>query len=179
VIEDETDRTTVRIWNTTGALYNSLGVIVNETTDSLLTLGNQVTLRGVVGIYSSAPQILLGYASDVEPYVEGEAGEGKTKITVAPYPFVPKLGEVIKYTYEYPANCRAIIRVYDLSGRYITTLLDSYYAVSWKQEETWNGRNELNQLLAPGNYLLHLQTTNRSTGKSKVSIAPVVIGVKF
>jgi hypothetical protein len=179
VIEDETDRTTVRIWNTTGALYNSLGVIVNETTDSLLTLGNQVTLRGVVGIYSSAPQILLGYASDVEPYVEGEAGEGKTKITAAPYPFVPKLGEVIKYTYEYPANCRAIIRVYDLSGRYITTLLDSYYAVSWKQEETWNGRNELNQLLAPGNYLLHLQTTNRSTGKSKVSIAPVVIGVKF
>jgi hypothetical protein len=179
VIEDETDRTTVRIWNTTGALYNSLGVIVNETTDSLLTLGNQVTLRGVVGVYSSAPQILLGYASDVEPYVEGEAGAGKTKITAAPYPFVPKLGEVIKYTYEYPANCRAIIRVYDLSGRYITTLLDSYYAVSWSQEETWNGRNDLNQLVAPGNYILHLQTTNRSTGKSKVSIAPVVIGVKF
>jgi len=179
VIEDETDRATVRIWNTTGALYNSLGVIVNETTDSLLTLGNQVTLRGVVGIYSSTPQILLGYASDVEPYVEGEAGAGKTKITAAPYPFVPKLGEVIKYTYEYPANCRAIIRVYDLSGRYITTLVDSYYAVSWKKEDIWNGRNELNQLLAPGNYLLHLQTTNRSTGKSKVSMAPVVIGVKF
>jgi len=179
VIEDETDRTTVRIWNTTGVLYNSLGVIVNQRTDSLLTLGNQVTLRGVVGVYSNAPQILLGYASDVEPYVVGEAGEGRTKISTAPYPFVPKLGEVIKYTYEYPANCRAIVRVYDLSGRFITTLVDSYFAVSWKRDDTWNGRNELNQLVPPGNYILHLQTTNRSTGKSKISIAPVVIGVKF
>jgi DNA/RNA endonuclease YhcR with UshA esterase domain len=179
VIEDETDRTTVRIWNTTGVIFNSLGVIVNEYTDSLLTLGNKVTLRGVVGIYSDAPQILLGYATDVEPYVEGEAGIGRTKITAAPYPFVPKLGEVIKYTYEYPANCRAIIRIYDLSGRFITTLVDSYFANSWQRDGFWDGRNQLNQLVPPGNYLLHLQTTNRSTGKSKVSIAPVVIGVKF
>ena len=179
VIEDETARTTVRIWNTTGALYNSLGEIVNEYTDSLLTLGNQVIVRGVVGIYNNAPQILLGYASDVEPYIVGEVGEGRTKISVAPYPFVPKLGEVIKYTYEYPANCRAIVRVYDLSGRYITTLVDNYFAVSWKREDTWNGRNELNQLVPPGNYILHLQTTNRSTGKSQISIAPVVVGVKF
>ena len=179
VIEDETGRSTVRIWNTTGVIFNSLGVIVNPYTDSLLTLGNKVTLRGVVGIYSSAPQILLGYATDVEPYVEGEAGEGRTKISAVPYPFVPKLGEVIKYTYEYPANCRAIIRVYDLSGRFITTLVDSYFAVSWKKDGIWDGRNQLNQLVPPGNYLLHLQTTNRSTGKSKESIAPVVIGVKF
>lgn len=179
VIEDETARTTVRIWNTTGALYNSLGEIVNEYTDSLLTLGNQVIVRGVVGIYNNAPQILLGYASDVEPYIVGEVGEGRTKISVAPYPFVPKLGEVIKYTYEYPANCRAIVRVYDLSGRFITTLVDNYFAVSWKREDTWNGRNELNQLVSPGNYILHLQTTNRSTGKSQISIAPVVVGVKF
>ena len=179
VIEDETARTTVRIWNTTGALYNSLGEIVNEYTDSLLTLGNQVIVRGVLGIYNNAPQILLGYASDVEPYIVGEVGEGRTKISVAPYPFVPKLGEVIKYTYEYPANCRAIVRVYDLSGRFITTLVDNYFAVSWKREDTWNGRNELNQLVSPGNYILHLQTTNRSTGKSQISIAPVVVGVKF
>ncbi|HRU92347.1 MAG TPA: lamin tail domain-containing protein [Candidatus Marinimicrobia bacterium] len=179
VIEDETARTTVRIWNTTGALYNALGEIVNEYTDSLLTLNNKVTVRGVVGIYSNAPQILLGYASDVEPYIVGEAGEGRTKISAAPYPFVPKLGEVIKYTYEYPANCRAIVRVYDLSGRFITTLVDNYFAVSWKREDTWNGRNELNQLVPPGNYILHLQTTNRSTGKSQISIAPVVVGVKF
>jgi len=179
IIEDKTDRTTVRIWNTTGALYNSLGVIVNSVTDSLLTLGNQVTLRGVVGIYSATPQILLGYASDVEPFVEGEPGNERTKITVAPYPFVPQMGEVIKYTYEYPSNCRAIIRIYDLSGRFITTLEDNFYMESWKKDGFWNGRNELNQLVPPGNYILHLQTTNRSTGKSQSDIAPAVIGVKF
>ena len=179
VIEDTTGRITVRIWNTTGALYNSLEVIVNPYVDSILKLGNQITVRGLVTAYSNAPQISLGYASDVELYIPGEAGAGRTKISAAPYPFVPKLGEVIKYNYEYPANCRAIIRVYDLSGRFITTLVDSYFAVSWKRDGFWDGRNQLNQLMPPGNYLLHLQTTNRSTGKSKESIAPVVIGVKF
>ena len=178
-IEDETGRATVRIWNTTGVIYDALGNLVNEETDSLLEVGNRVTLRGVVGIYSDSPQILLGYASDVEAYIEGEAGFGNTLLTVAPYPFVPKLGEVIQYSYEYPANCRVILRVYDLSGRFITTLEDSYYAVTWKKQSTWNGRNELDQLLPPGNYIFHLQTTNRSTGKTESDIAPVVIGVKF
>ena len=178
-VEDVTGSTTLRIYNDANILVNSIGIVVNNYLDSLIQIGNMISVKAVCSIYNNAPQTVLGYASDVEPYIPGEAGTGRTKITAAPYPFVPKLGEVIKYTYEYPANCRAIIRVYDLSGRFITTLVDSYFAVSWKRDGFWDGRNQLNQLVPPGNYLLHLQTTNRSTGKSKESIAPVVIGVKF
>ncbi|MDO9549211.1 MAG: lamin tail domain-containing protein [Candidatus Marinimicrobia bacterium] len=179
IIEDVTGRTTVRLWNSTNVLFNSLGQLVNNYLDSLLQVGNMVFVKGVGSLYKSAPQILLGYASDVGPWIPGEPGAERTIISTAPYPFVPQLGEVIKYTYEYPSNCRAIVRVYDMSGRFITTLDDNYYALSWSKDNTWDGRNELNQLVPPGTYLLHLETTNRTTGKTKVDIAPVVIGVKF
>ena len=179
IIEDVTGRTTVRLWNSTNVLYNSLGNLVNDELDSLIQVGTMIFVRGVGSLYNSSPQVLLGYAADIGPYTPGEPGDEKTMISSAPYPFVPQLGEVIKYTYEYPSNCRAIVRVYDMSGRFITTLDDNYYALSWSQENTWDGRNELNQLVPPGTYLLHLETTNRNTGKTKVDIAPVVIGVKF
>ncbi len=179
IIEDVTGRTTVRLWNSTNVLFNSLGQLVNTHLDSLIQVGTMVFIRGVGSLYNSSPQVLLGYATDVGPYEPGEPGDERTEISTAPYPFVPQLGEVIKYSYEYPSNCRAIIRVYDMSGRFITTLEDNYYALSWSKENTWDGRNELNQLVPPGTYLLHLETTNRTTGKTKVDIAPVVIGVKF
>ncbi len=178
-IEDVTGRTTVRIWNSTNALFNSLEVLVNEELDSLLQPGNMVSVKGVGSLYKDSPQVLLGYAEDVEYYIPGEPGNEITKLSVAPYPFVPQLGEVIKYSYEYPSNCRVILRVYDMSGRFITTLEDGYYALSWDKENVWDGRNELNELVAPGNYLFHLQTTNRTTGKTRADIAPVVVGVKF
>ncbi|HCL00175.1 MAG TPA: hypothetical protein DHW42_08760 [Candidatus Marinimicrobia bacterium] len=178
-IEDVTGRVTVRIWNSTNALFNSLEELVNEELDSLLQPGNMVSVKGVGSLYNNSPQVLLGYAEDVEYYIPGEPGNEKTKLSVAPYPFVPQLGEVIKYSYEYPSNCRVILRVYDMSGRFITTLEDGYYALSWHKENVWDGRNELNELVAPGNYLFHLQTTNRTTGKTRADIAPVVVGVKF
>jgi len=179
IIEDVTGRTTVRLWNSTNVLYNSLGQLVDTYLDSLIQVGTMVFVRGVGSLYNSSPQVLLGYASDIGPYVPGEPGDERTIISAAPYPFVPQFGEVIKYTYEYPSNCRVIIRVYYMSGRFITTLVDNYFKPSWSKDNTWDGRNELNQLVPPGTYLLHLETTNTITGKTKVDIAPVVIGVKF
>lgn len=179
IIEDVTGRITVRIWNSANVLVNSLGEIVNTRLDSLLTAGNMVEIKGVVSIYSNNPQILLGYAEDVQPWIPGEPGQERTKLTVAPYPFVPKLGEVIHYSYEYPSNSRVILRVYDMAGRFVISLEDDYFALSWKKENTWDGRNELNELMSPGTYIFHLESTNRTTGKSAYDIAPVVIGVKF
>lgn len=179
IIEDVTGRITVRIWNSANVLVNSLGEIVNDELDSLLTAGNMVEIKGVVSIYSNNPQILLGYAEDVQPWILGEPGQERTKLTVAPYPFVPKLGEVIHYSYEYPSNSRVILRVYDMAGRFVISLEDDYFALSWKKENTWDGRNELNELMSPGTYIFHLESTNRTTGKSAYDIAPVVIGVKF
>ncbi|MFA4840066.1 MAG: lamin tail domain-containing protein [Candidatus Neomarinimicrobiota bacterium] len=178
-VEDVTGRITVRIWNTTNALFNSLGILVNTRTDSLLTVGNRVNIKCIGSVYSSAAQVLLGYADDVSPYSEGEPGAEKTKLKISPYPFVPQLGEVLKYSYEYPSNCRVILRVYDLAGRYVTTLADDYKAISWHLDGKWDGRNEFNDLAAPGTYLFILETTHKTTGKTTTKVAPAVIGVKL
>lgn len=179
VVEDIYGRITVRIWNSTGALFNSLGQLVNPGLDTLLQVGKKLKIAGVGSIYSAAPQLLLGYASDVELYIEGEPGQEKTIFKVMPYPFVPQLGEVLKFTYEYPSNSRVIIRVYDQSGRFISTLIDQYFAVSWHRDAYWNGRNEINELVPPGNYYLYYEVTNRTTGKTTVKVAPAVVGVKL
>lgn len=179
VIEDIYGRITLRIWNTTGALFNSLGQLVNPQLDSLLQVGKKLRIKAVGGVYSGAAQLLLGYADDVELYVEGEPGQEKVSLKVVPYPFVPQLGEVLKYTYEYPSDSRVILRVYDQAGRFITTLIDQYYAVSWHRDAYWNGRNEINELVPPGTYLFYYEVTNRTTGKTSVKIAPAVVGVKL
>jgi len=178
-VEDISGRVTVRIWNSTNALFNSLGILVNPKLDSLLQVGNKITVRGIGGLYNNAAQILLGYADEVEEYIEGAPGSEKTIVKVAPYPFVPQIGEVIRYTYEYPSNSRVIMRVYDMDGRFITTLIDEYHALSWHKDGYWDGRNELHEIVKPGMYLMHLETTNRTTGKTITKIAPVVVGVKL
>jgi len=157
-IEDVSGRTTIRIWNTTNVLFNSLGEMVNPHMDSLLS---------------------LGYDFDATPYIDGDPGNEKTTLKTSPYPFVPQLGEQIQFEYEYPSNSRVILRIYDLAGRFITTLVDEYFALSYNKNGFWNGRDEFNRLVVPGTYLFHLETTNRTTGKTLTKVAPVVVGVKF
>ena len=71
-----------------------------------------------------------------------------------------------------------IIRVYDAAGRYVTTLTDEYHGVTWAKESTWNGKNEVGQILPPGTYIMHMEVIERSTGKVTRKAQPVVIAVK-
>ncbi len=178
-VEDISGRMTVRIWNTTNVVYNSLGEIVNTKTDSLLQVGNYLRIRGIGSIYRGSSQLLLCYAEDVEEYIEGEPGKENFSLEVSPHPFVPQIGEVIKFTYEYPSDSRVILRIYDIAGEVVKTVADEFYSVSWKREYTWDGRDDLNKLVPPGVYLLHYEVINRNTGKTMKKIAPIVVGVKF
>ena len=170
-IDDGTASLTLRIWDSTNLLSDA-------TADSLLSSGSLVEVTGIVGFYSSSAQMMPAYAADVVPWTDGEAGTGEVSLTVAPYPFVPQLGEVIKYSYEYPDEARVIIRLYDMAGRYITTLTDEFHGMSWTYERTWNGRDEVGQLLPPGTYIMHMEVIERSTGTVYRKAQPVVIAVK-
>ncbi len=170
-IDDGNQSLTLRIWDSTNLLSDA-------TADSLLQSGNAVEVTGIVGFYSNSAQMTPAYASDIVAWTDGEPGAGNVSLNVAPYPFVPQLGETIQYTYEYPDEARVIIRVYDAAGRYITTLTDEYHGVSWSLEKNWNGRDELNRSLAPGTYLMHMEVIERSTGKVTRLAQPVVIAIK-
>ncbi|MDC2984516.1 hypothetical protein OAY83_00415 [Candidatus Marinimicrobia bacterium] len=105
------------------------------------------------------------------------------RIDVAPYVLIPSIGERIDYSYSFPNNSRVIVRVFDISGRFITTLVDNFYDNSgtvFMQEDSsdWDGRDHLGQILSPGTYMMHIEAMNFQTGQTSTDIAPVVIGVK-
>lgn len=168
-IEDADGLLTVRIWDTTHLLDD-------PSADSLLQVGNLVQVFGVASEYNGDGQLLAAYSTDVQVYKEGEDSDGETRLLVAPYPFVPKLAEKIQYSYKFPANSRVTLRIFDLSGHFITTLFEDYRSLALEVTKTWDGRNEISQFVPPGTYIMHLETVNRSTGEIKTDMAPVVIG---
>ncbi|MBT3630660.1 MAG: hypothetical protein HOD43_14680 [Candidatus Marinimicrobia bacterium] len=170
-LEDADGLLTIRIWDTTHLLDDL-------TADSLLQVGNLVQVDGVASEYNGDGQLLAAYASDIQAYKEGEDSDGGTSLSVAPYPFVPQLAEKIQYTYKFPSNSRVTLRIFDMSGHIVTTLFEDYRSLSLEVTKTWNGRNEIYQVVAPGTYVMHLETVNRSTGEILTDMAPVVIGSK-
>lgn len=177
-IEDPTGASSVvRIWNSTNILYDVNENLVNQSMDDLLQIGNFIDVQGVGSEYQSTSQIQPAFPEDISKHEEGEVGDYQAKLEVAPYPFVPQLGEKIKYSFSYPANSRIKLRIFDTSGRYITSLYDEYRSLSFYIEDTWDGRNEVNALVPPGTYIMHLEVTNVNTGKLSTDTAPVVIGV--
>lgn len=168
-LEDADGLLTIRIWDTTHLLDD-------PTADSLLQVGNIVQVFGIASNYNGDGQLLAAYANDVQAYQEGEDSDGGTSLSVAPYPFVPKLGENIQYIYRFPANSRVTLRIFDLSGHLVTTLFEDYRSLSLEFTKTWDGRDELHQLVLPGTYIMHLETVNRTTGEILNDMAPVVIG---
>ena len=104
------------------------------------------------------------------------------KIFPAPFVLVPSMNEVLDFSYSFPSNSRVIIRVFDLSGRFITTLIDKYYESTGivKREEffsAWDGTNEMDQVQIPCTYLMHIEASNFQNGTTTTDIAPVVIGI--
>jgi hypothetical protein len=107
----------------------------------------------------------------------------KAKIIPAPYVIIPSLGEKLDFSYVSPLQARTIVRIFDLSGRFITTLVDRYdeqamIILNDTESSSWNGRDEVGQLVAPGTYLMHLEAMNFATGETTTDVAPVVVGVK-
>ena len=101
------------------------------------------------------------------------------KLELEPYPFIPQEGEVIKYYFEQPATeYRFIIRVFDISGRFITTLVDetNQDGTLFKTTREWDGTTHLGEVVFPGTYLFHLEVTEFATGKSSGHVYPVVVG---
>tara|TARA_Y100001936_G_scaffold123006_1_gene120220 strand:- start:1134 stop:2573 length:1440 start_codon:yes stop_codon:yes gene_type:complete len=153
---------------------------------------NRYLVQGIGNVfeYDGEKQILICGSDEfqiLENYdMEGDfqAGDVITaSIDPAPFVLVPSAYEVLDYSYSFPSNSRVIIRVFDISGRFITTLVDKYYESSGTvtREElysSWDGTNEIGQVQPPGTYLMHMEASNFQTGQTSTDIAPVVIGIK-
>ena len=149
-----------------------------------------VRARGNVFEYNGNKQVYLCGPNDIE-VVESYNVDGvfiseeiiKATINPEPYVIIPTLGETLDYSYSFPSNSRVIIRLFDISGNFITSLEDKFFESSGtiyriENSTAWDGRDHLGQIVNPGTYLMHLEVVNFSDGSSQTDTAPVIVGVK-
>jgi len=112
-----------------------------------------------------------------------EDDSASVQISPAPFVLLPSLGETLDFSYSFPKQSRVIIRIYDLSGRFITSLVDKYYSKAaictrYEDSSAWDGRDQLGQIVAPSTYIMHIEVMNPVTGETQTDAAPIVVGVK-
>ena len=149
-----------------------------------------VQAQGSVFEYEGEKQILICGPNDftvLESFdMEGLFTENNfTLVDISPVPYViiPTLEEKLDFSYSFPNNSRIIIRIYDISGLFITSLVDKYYSnpgivIREEDSSSWNGRDHLGQIVAPGTYIMHIEALNPETGETQTDAAPIVVGVK-
>ena len=149
-----------------------------------------LSVMGSVGEYENEKQLSISGSNSITVSdtinIEGfftEYDSASVQISPAPFILLPSFDETLDFSYSFPNNSRVIIRIYDLSGRFITSLVDKYYsnAGAVKREEgssAWDGRDQLGQIVAPGTYIMHMEVMNPVTGETQTDAAPIVVGVK-
>ncbi len=118
----------------------------------------------------------------MEGIVEEDPYINYVEIKPEPYILIPGLGETLDFSYKFPENSQIRIRIFDISGRFITSLAtehrDNAATVYMNTGATaWDGRNDLGQIVPAGTYLIHIEAYNFSNGKTLRDIAPIVVGV--
>ena len=149
-----------------------------------------VHAEGVLGTYNCSWQFEVASASNILLYdtyhPDGNLVEDptiiKAEISTAPYVIIPTLGERLDFNYSFPSNSRVIVRIIDLNGIFITSIVDKYYETGGtieRNEDTsdWDGRDHLGQIVPPGTYLIQVEASNFQTGKTTTDVAPIVVGV--
>ena len=169
VVNDGTGATMLRVWGTTGINLDSVDV------------NSAVIARGVGGVYVDREgkanyQILPAYQEDIrldptyQPTLEG------VSLEIPPHPFVPDRGERITIRYNAGAvNNHITIRIFDLAGRLVTTLLDED-AQLIVNTFAWDGRDEYHNFVPLGTYICHLEVMEPQSGKKRTRVAPIVVG---
>jgi hypothetical protein len=77
-----------------------------------------------------------------------------TTLRVYPNPFNPQ----VTIRYELPAGDVVTLRVFDLGGRRVRTLLEADSQVAGPHGLRWDGRDDAGRAVPSGTYLLRLET---------------------
>jgi len=142
----------------------------------------KINVSGSIGSYDGKTQLqstsgsiaVVDTLSTDGIFIASESA--KTSINPEPFVLIPSRGEVLQYSYSFPSKSRSIVSIYDLSGRFVTTLFDKYHESPGTRESVWDGRNHLGQILNPGTYIMQIETIKG--GSIETDFSPVVIGAQ-
>ncbi|MEZ4765758.1 MAG: hypothetical protein R3C26_22000, partial [Calditrichia bacterium] len=167
-IRDGRGSTSVRVWDTARLDLSQFNV------------NDRILAEGVSGLFVSQGdsifQLLTTYQDQIRLDPDYNPSLDNVSLRVEPHPFVPDRGETIEISYNAAAvNNQVTVRIFDLGGRLVSTLLDETAALVERTFE-WNGRDELNELVPLGTYVCHLEVIEPVSGKKKSKLAPIVVG---
>ncbi len=167
-ISDGQGATNVRVWDTARLNLDKFNV------------NDRILVEGVGGLFisngDSIFQLLTTYQDQIQIDLNYAPSLDNVELRVEPHPFVPDRGESIDITYNAGVvNNQITIRIFDLSGRLVTTLLDETARLV-ENQLSWNGRDRLNELVPLGAYICHLEVIEPVSGKKKSKVAPIVVG---
>ena len=102
-------------------------------------------------------------------YVSGETGSAK--ISVDPNPFSPDgdgFQDRTAVSYRVPAKSLVTLRVYDVKGRKVRTLLDEEPGADG--EVYWTGDDDSGKPLSLGIYILHMTASGESIEEAVTTV---------
>lgn len=153
---------TVRIWATTGI------------DGSRFSVGDNVQVHGVGGVYSSAFQLLPADPEDMDTIPRFIIPPGdKPALNIGEGVLVPTIGEQLPISFSVPLGSRAILRIFDRMGRNVSTLYDGNPVATVSLN--WNGSDETGKFIPAGVYLLNLESIGIS-GKRETVTKTIAIG---
>ena len=126
------------------------------------------TLNNVVSGEISKPGLYAAFTTKVSPGTHGSL-ENKN-IYFFPNPFNPNREEG-KVRYSLASNGMVTLKIYDISGRLVTTLLDGVaQEAGVEQTISWNGTNDKRDVVANGVYFYVIESSSgeRAVGKAAV-----------
>jgi hypothetical protein len=160
----------------------------------VLIHGAAVCEPGIVSIsHLDAPEIAEISTFRIKTAMEGESlkeisnspqvtvkGLEKAVLNVEPRVFVPNrqvysADDGFPIQFNVPSNSRVVLRLFDIEGRLVRTLVDEEQYAGPGQV-VWNGRDELREVVPMGVYICHLEATDRQGGETTTDQAPIVVG---
>jgi uncharacterized protein YdeI (BOF family) len=164
-------------------VYDRSGLFEGDSTWQNLSIGDEITVQGVVA--QSDPE--MPYLSDYTIWPRSpELGDIERKqcipgdspaayLSVDRPIFCPEIGERVTVVYDGPHAGRLRLRIIDVYGRTAATL-DDRVNLCGQIEFSWDGRDELRQALPMGLYHIVVTATNSQGGGETQESVPVVIG---
>ncbi|MCC7431473.1 hypothetical protein IT568_11560, partial [bacterium] len=162
---------TLRVWTSTS---------INPA--EILKVGTTYDMILLVDTYRSDLQMVLGFKNDVKEFIIDTSGYPDFGLRLR-YNGVllHHLSQKFEIEYQVPSSGNTKMRVFDLKGRSVATLLDNFEGGEsnvWKNV-SWAGTNDAGEPQPMGVYLCHYVFTDYASGKTYKKVIPLVIGTKF
>ncbi|MCB9358212.1 MAG: Ig-like domain-containing protein [Calditrichaeota bacterium] len=138
-------------------------------------VGHHISIAGPSSSFNGDFQMLAGYADDfVDPDAQG-APSGKLILEVPNRPFAPEIGQTLHIFYDAPPLGAVRLRLFNLRGQLVHTFVDK--RAGGPNALDWDGRNDLNEILPLGTYILHLESIDN--GNTDSVTKPIVVGTRL